>query len=76
MIKKRIKRINNADNNADKLTMLIIFTKGADIFGHDCVCMSVCMCIYIYIYLFITGSSLFLLYNLDKLKLQSVTFLI
>ncbi len=60
--------------------MLIIFTKGADIFGHDCVCVYECVYVYIYIYLFIylfiTGSSLFLLYNLDKLKLQSVTFLI
>ncbi len=34
VIKKKIKRINNAD--LFPLPSLIIFTKGADMFGHDC----------------------------------------
>ncbi len=41
--KKKIKRINNADSFSQ--TSLIIFTKGGDMFGHDCVC------IYMYIYI-------------------------
>ncbi len=35
MIKKNIKRINNADSFSQP--SLIIFTKVADIFGHDCI---------------------------------------
>ncbi len=37
--KKKIKRMNNADTFSQP--SLIIFTKGADIFGHDCVCVCV-----------------------------------
>ncbi len=33
-LNKKIKRINNADYFTQPL---IIFTKGADIFGHDCI---------------------------------------
>ncbi len=33
---KKIKRINNADTFSQP--SLIIFTKGADIFGHNCSC--------------------------------------
>ncbi len=43
--KKKSKRINNADSFSQP--SLIIFAKGADIFGRVCVC--VCVCVYIYI---------------------------
>ncbi len=42
--KQKIKRINNADSFSQP--SLNIFTKGADIFGHDCIYIYI---LYIYI---------------------------
>ncbi len=51
--KKQNKRINNADLFSQ--TCLIIFTKDANIFGHDCMCVYMYIYIYIYIYIY-TGA--------------------
>ncbi len=46
---KKIKRINNADQFSQPT--LIIFTKGANIFGYDCIYIYTHTHIYIYIYM-------------------------